>query len=426
MTAVIVLGAQWGDEGKGKVTDYLASQADMVVRCQGGSNAGHTVVCEDKTYKLHLVPSGILYPNVTCVIGNGVVLDIGLFLEELEDLKAKGLNTDALKISNRAHLIMPYHKALDIMQEAQKGAAKIGTTGRGIGPAYVDKADRAGIRVADLLDFAVFTEKLKVQLAVKNHLFASYGQEGFAEEAILAEYKEYAERIRPFVADTAPMINACIDAGKKVLFEGAQGTLLDVDHGTYPFVTSSHPTAGGACTGSGVGPTKISRVIGIAKAYATRVGSGPFPSELLDATGEKIRQKGCEFGTTTGRPRRCGWFDALVARYSVMVNGLTDLAITKLDVLDDLAEINVCRAYRYEGRELTEMPADLNQLATCEPIYETYPGWQQDTTAVRKFEDLPQNAQDYLHALEKLCKVPISIVAIGPDRTQTILRNSIY
>lgn len=426
MTTVIVLGAQWGDEGKGKITDYLAEQADMVVRCQGGSNAGHTVVSQGATYKLHLIPSGILYPDVECIIGNGVVVDIGLLLDELDELKGQGLNTSNLKISNRAHLIMPYHKALDQLQEEQKGKAKIGTTGRGIGPAYVDKVNRSGIRIADLLDWAVFQEKLKIQLAEKNHLFASYGKETFGEAAILKEYESYVERVKPFVADTAPIINDRIDAGKKVLFEGAQGTLLDIDHGTYPFVTSSHPTSGGACTGSGVGPTKINRIVGIAKAYATRVGSGPFPSELLDEMGEKIRQKGGEFGVTTGRPRRCGWFDALVARYSVMVNGLTDLAITKLDILDELPEIKICRAYSCQGKELTEMPADLNQLAQCEPIYETMPGWQQDTTGARTFADLPQAAQNYIKRLEELSKAPVSIVAVGPDRKQTILRNPIY
>lgn len=426
MTTVVIVGAQWGDEGKGKIVDFLASQADMVVRCQGGSNAGHTVVQGGNIYKLHLIPSGILYPGVCCVIGNGVVVDLPVILEELDNLQAKGIDVANLYISDRAQLIMPYHYLLDGLQEDAKADRKIGTTKRGIGPAYVDKVARSGLRMADLLNWDSFVEKLRYSAKEKTELLACYGREPVNVEEIIEEFKVYRDRIMPYIADTPPMVNAAVDAGKKVLFEGAQGTLLDIDHGTYPFVTSSSPTAGGACTGSGVGPTKIKRVIGITKAYTTRVGEGPFPSELLDEQGEYIRQKGFEFGTTTGRPRRCGWLDMMVVRYSVMVNGLTDLAITKLDVLDTLPELNICRAYRYQGSELPNFPADLDILAKCEPVYETMPGWMSDTTGCRKIEDLPEAARKYLARIEELAGTQISIVATGPDREQTMTVNDLF
>lgn len=426
MTTVVVVGAQWGDEGKGKIVDFLASQADMVVRCQGGSNAGHTVVQGGNVYKLHLIPSGILYPGVCCIIGNGVVVDLPVILEELDNLQAKGIDVNNLYISDRAQMIMPYHYLLDGLQEEAKADRKIGTTKRGIGPAYVDKVARSGLRMVDLFNWDSFVEKLRYSANEKTELLACYGQDPVNVEEIIEKFKEYRERIMPYIADTPPMVNAVIDAGKKVLFEGAQGTLLDIDHGTYPFVTSSSPTAGGACTGSGVGPTKIKRVIGITKAYTTRVGEGPFPSELLDEQGEYIRQKGYEFGTTTGRPRRCGWLDMMVVRYSVMVNGLTDLAITKLDVLDTLPELKICRAYRYNGSELLNFPADLDILAKCEPVYETMPGWMSDTSGCRKLEDLPEAARQYLARIEELAGAQISIVATGPDREQTMTVNELF
>ncbi len=426
MSTAVIVGAQWGDEGKGKIIDFLAQKADMVVRCQGGNNAGHTVVCGDKTYKLHLIPSGILYPGVDCIIANGVVADLAVVLEELDNLSAQGVKSDNLRISERAQLIMPYHCQLDELQESLKGSSKIGTTKRGIGPAYIDKVARCGFRIIDLLDWPSFLSKLQVNIEEKNNLFALYGQPLIDEEKIIADFKVYAERIKPYIADTAPLINEAIDAGKNVLFEGAQGTLLDIDHGTYPYVTSSYPTAGGACTGSGVGPTKIKRVIGIAKAYTTRVGDGPFPTELFDETGDHIREQGFEWGTTTGRPRRCGWLDVVVLRYSAMINGLTDLAVTKLDVLDDLPEIKVCMAYMYRGQRIENFPADLQVLSECEPIYETLPGWCQSTTDCQSFSDLPENAQKYLYFLEAVSGVQVSIAAVGPERSQTIVVHNIF
>ncbi len=426
MTVAVVVGAQWGDEGKGKITDFLGEQADMVIRCQGGSNAGHTVVSEGITYKLHLVPSGILYPGVSCIIGNGVVVDLGVLLQELDNLSAQGIQTDHLLISRRAHLIMPYHYRMDELQETQKGDAKIGTTKRGIGPAYVDKVARCGIRLEDLFDEALFTAKVEYNLREKNPILEAAGLESCDKDEILTMFREYAERIKLYVTDTVYPINEAVEQNKKVLIEGAQGTLLDIDHGTYPFVTSSHPTSGGACTGAGIGPTKIDKVVGIAKAYATRVGSGPFPTELLDEMGETIRQKGFEFGVTTGRARRCGWFDAVVARYSVLVNGMTDMVITKLDVLDDLPEIQICSAYECDGRTVHEFPSSLTALQQCRPIYETMPGWLCDTTGCTTYEKLPENAKKYLERLEELSGVPVSIVAVGPDRRQTIVRKPIF
>ncbi|MDD4571090.1 MAG: adenylosuccinate synthase [Clostridia bacterium] len=429
MTSVVLIGAQWGDEGKGKMTDYLAAQADMVLRCMGGSNAGHTVVANGVTHKLHLIPSGILYPNVTCVIGNGVVVDLKVLLKEIENLHAQNLSTEHLLISEKAHLIMPYHYTMDEYQESLKGDQKIGTTKRGIGPAYMDKVARQGIRLLDLMDKEVFTAKLDYNIKEKNAIFTAAGLEIIDEakrNEIIKEFMGYAEIFKKYMANTIYIANDAAAAGKKLLFEGAQGTLLDVDHGTYPFVTSSSPTAGGACTGSGVGPTMINRVLGIAKAYSTRVGEGPFPTELFDEVGENIRQSGFEFGTTTGRPRRCGWFDAVVVRYSTLVNGLTDLAVTKLDVLDNLKEIKFCRAYKINGQETNQFPSSLRELNLAKPVIETLPGWECDTTGCRSFEELPENAQKYLLRLEELCQVPISLVAIGPDREQTIVRKPLF
>ena len=427
MSAVVLIGAQCGDEGKGKITDFLAEKADVVVRYQGGNNAGHTVVVEGKEFKLHLIPSGILYPGKICVIGNGVVIDPEVLLQEMDYLLADGISVDGLRISDRAHVIMPYHCKLDEMEEERKGANKIGTTKRGIGPAYMDKYARVGIRIADLLDEEVFREKLALNLAEKNNLLQKvYETEGFDFDIVLEKYLTYAKRIRPMVADTSLIIDTAVKAGKKVLFEGAQGTLLDIDQGTYPFVTSSHPVAGGACIGAGIGPTRISKVIGVAKAYTTRVGEGPFPTELHDQMGDTIRSAGHEFGTTTGRPRRCGWFDAVILRYAERVSGLDIIAVTKLDVMDDLDTVKICTAYKYHGEIIREFPADLKVLAECEPIFEEFPGWKQDTTAVRDYDSLPKNAKLYLSKLEEVSGVKIAIVAVGPGREQTIVRTEIF
>lgn len=429
MTTIVVVGAQWGDEGKGKVTDFLASQADVVLRCQGGSNAGHTVVANGTTHKLHLIPSGILYPEVACIIGNGTVIDIEVIMQEIDGLQEKGFGVEHLAISERAHIILPYHYTLDALQEEMKADQKIGTTKRGIGPCYADKISRNGIRLVDLMEWDTFIEKLDFNLKEKNALFALYDLpkiEGAAYDELIAKYKVLREKIAPYVKDITETVNEMAVSGKKMLFEGSQGTLLDVDHGTYPFVTSSYPTSGGACTGSGVGPTHIDKVIGIAKAYTTRVGEGPFPTELLDEVGDAVREKGAEFGTTTGRPRRCGWFDAVVCKYATMVNGLTDIALTKLDVLDELAEIKICRAYSYKGEEITSFPSSLKKLAEMTPIYETMPGWQVDTTECKNYDELPENAKNYIERLEELSHCKISIVAVGPDREQTIVRYPLF
>ena len=429
MTSVVVVGAQWGDEGKGKLTDFLASQADMVLRCQGGSNAGHTVVADGVKHALHLIPSGILSADTQCIIGNGVVLDLKVILDEIKTLNDKGFTTEHLSISEKAHLIMPYHYTMDEYQEELKGANKIGTTKRGIGPAYMDKIARQGIRLMDLMNWDTFITRLEYNLKEKNAIFKANGLptiEGADKDALIEQFKEYREQIRPYVKDTLYMVNDAAKAGKKILFEGAQGALLDIDHGTYPFVTSSNTVAAGACTGSGLGPTYIDRVLGIAKAYCTRVGSGPFPTELLDDVGEAIRQAGHEFGVTTGRPRRCGWFDAVVVRYSALICGLTDLCITKLDIFDDLDEIKICVGYELNGERTDRFPSTTEEIAACKPIYETMPGWKQNTTGIRKFEDLPENAQNYIRRLEELCDVPVSIVAVGPDRKQTIVRNPLF
>ena len=423
MPAIILVGSQWGDEGKGKITDFLAERSDVIVRSQGGNNAGHTVISGGEEYKLHLIPSGILYKDSLNIIGNGVVIDLAVLLEEMEQLKERGVSFDHFRISDRAHLIMPYHKVLDGLEEEAKGDAKIGTTKRGIGPAYADKVNRVGIRVCDLMDFSEFERKLHQVLKQKNILLEKvYEQEPMDEKAIVDEYRVLAERVRPYVADTSVLLDRELKEEKKVLFEGAQAVHLDIDHGTYPFVTSSSPCAGGALTGTGVGPTKIDQVIGVAKAYTTRVGEGPFPTELFDETGEELRKVGGEYGVTTGRPRRCGWLDAVLLRYSVRVSGVTDLALTKLDVLDGLDEIKICVGYRYGDEELTEFPASLNRMEGCVPVYETLPGWKEDISGCRSYEELPEKAKAYIARVEELTGAPVSIVAVGPDRCQTIVR----
>ena len=423
MPAIILVGSQWGDEGKGKITDFLAERSDVIVRSQGGNNAGHTVISGGEEYKLHLIPSGILYKDSLNIIGNGVVIDLAVLLKEMDELKERGVSFNHFHISDRAHLIMPYHKVLDGLEEEAKGDGKIGTTKRGIGPAYADKVNRVGIRVCDLMDFSEFERKLHQVLKQKNILLEKvYEQEPMDEKAIVDEYRVLAERVRPYVADTSVLLDRELKAEKKVLFEGAQAVHLDIDHGTYPFVTSSSPCAGGALTGTGVGPTKINQVIGVAKAYTTRVGEGPFPTELFDETGEELRKVGGEYGVTTGRPRRCGWLDAVLLRYSVRVSGVTDLALTKLDVLDGLDEIKICVGYRYGDEELTEFPASLNRMEGCVPVYETLPGWKEDISGCRSYEELPEKAKAYIARVEELTGAPVSIVAVGPDRCQTIVR----
>jgi adenylosuccinate synthase len=427
MPGVVLIGAQWGDEGKGKITDYLAEKADVVVRYQGGNNAGHTVVVGDQEFKLHLIPSGILYPGTTCIIGNGVVVDPKVLVKELEYLKSRNIDTNNLRICDRSHLIMPYHIRLDELEEELKGVNKIGTTRKGIGPAYMDKSARIGIRIVDLLDKEEFAEKLKANLQSKNNLLERvYETKGFEFQEIYDEYLAYGERIRHLVADTSVIIHDALKAGKNVLFEGAQGTLLDLDHGTYPYVTSSHPVAGAACIGAGVGPTDISKVIGVVKAYTTRVGEGPFPTELKDEMGDLIRNVGHEFGTTTGRPRRCGWLDCVILRYASRVSGLDCIAITKLDVLDKVDTIKVCVGYKYNGKELKDFPSSLKVLAQCKPIYEELEGWMEDTSMARSFGDLPLKAQNYVKRITELIGVKSAIIAVGPKREQTIVMDSIF
>ncbi|KGK89382.1 adenylosuccinate synthetase [Desulfosporosinus sp. HMP52] len=427
MAAVVLIGSQWGDEGKGKITDFLAEKANVVVRYQGGNNAGHTVVANGEEFKLHLIPSGILYEDKTCVIGNGVVIDPKVLLEELDYLEKRGIKTGKLVISSNAHIIMPYHRVLDGLEEEARGDHKIGTTKRGIGPAYMDKASRIGIRVIDLLDKDEFAEKLRRNLVEKNNLFVKvYGKEALGFDEIYHTYMGYAEKIRSMVTDSSLTIDESIKAGEKVLFEGAQGTLLDIDHGTYPFVTSSHPIAGGACIGAGVGPTRINRVIGVIKAYTTRVGEGPFPTELLDEVGEEMRKNGHEFGTTTGRARRCGWFDAVIARYAVRVSGISDFAVTKLDVLTGFEKLKICVGYSVDGQIIREFPQSQKIFKLCQPVYEEMPGWNEDITQVRHFEELPQAAQNYILRIEELSGVQATLVAVGPGREQTIVRGEIF
>jgi len=421
----VLLGAQWGDEGKGKATDLLGGSVDYVVRYQGGNNAGHTVVVGDQKYALHLLPSGILSPGCVPVIGNGVVVDPAVLLSELSGLNERGVDTSKLLISGNAHLITPYHQTIDKVTERFLGKRRIGTTGRGIGPAYADKINRVGIRVQDLFDESILLQKVEAALHDKNQVLVKiFNRRAITTEQVVEEYLGYAEQIKGFVADTALVLNNALDAGKVVLMEGGQGTLLDVDHGTYPFVTSSNPTSGGACTGSGIGPTKITRVIGILKAYTTRVGSGPFPTELLDEDGDKLRRIGHEYGVTTGRNRRCGWFDAVIARYATRVNGLTDFFLTKLDILTGWERLPVCVAYEIDGRRVDELPYSQSDFHHAKPIYEFLPGWSEDITGAKTFADLPKNAQGYVKALEEMSGAPISAIGVGPGRDETIEINS--
>jgi len=423
--ALVLLGAQWGDEGKGKATDLLGGSVDYVVRYQGGNNAGHTVVVGDQKYALHLLPSGILSPGCIPVIGNGVVVDPSVLLSELSGLNERGVDTSKLLLSGNAHLITPYHTVVDKVTERFLGKRKIGTTGRGIGPAYADKINRVGIRVQDLFDESILTQKVEAALDHKNQVLAKlYNRRAIGTEETVEELLGYADELRGYVADTTLILNNAVDEGKVVLMEGGQGTLLDVDHGTYPFVTSSNPTAGGACTGAGVGPTKISRVIGILKAYTTRVGAGPFPTELLDADGEALRSIGGERGVTTGRDRRCGWFDAVIARYATRVNGLTDFFLTKLDVLTGWERIPVCVGYEIEGKRFDELPFSQSDFHHATPVYEYLPGWSEDITKAKTFTDLPKNAQGYVKALEEMSGAPISAIGVGPGRDETIQVNS--
>ena len=421
MPALVLLGAQWGDEGKGKATDLLGDRVDYVVRYQGGNNAGHTVVIGDQKYALHLLPSGILSTNVVPVIGNGVVIDPSVLLTEISGLNERGIDTSKLKISTNAHLITPYHRTIDKVSERFLGNSKIGTTGRGIGPAYADKINRMGIRVQDLFDPSILRQKIEGALRDKNQvLIKVFNRKGIEVEDVLNEYLDYAEILAPYVCDTALLLDKALKANKNVLLEGSQGTLLDVDHGTYPFVTSSNPTAGGASTGSGIGPTKITRVIGIVKAYTTRVGSGPFPTELFDEDGEKLRTIGGEVGVTTGRNRRCGWYDAPIARYAVRVNGLTDFFLTKLDVLTGWEKIPVCVAYDIDGTRVEELPSSQTDFHHAKPIYEYLPGWNEDISGARTMEDLPANARAYVKYLEEISEAPMSAVGVGPGRDETI------
>ncbi|TAK08824.1 MAG: adenylosuccinate synthase [Candidatus Manganitrophaceae bacterium] len=423
---LVVIGSQWGDEGKGKIVDLLSESADYVIRYQGGHNAGHTVVSGENVIVLHLIPTGLLHPGKIGVIGNGVVVDPGALLEEVDGLSARGISVSGrLFISETAHLIMPYHKAIDKESEKVKGTRKIGTTGRGIGPAYADKMARIGIRVVDLLDPDLFREKLATNLVEMNYFLEQlYKVKGFDLEKVYQEYMGYADRIKPYIADTGRLIHEAMSQGRRLLFEGAQGTHLDVDLGTYPYVTSSNATAGGACTGTGVGPTRINQVLGVAKAYTTRVGSGPFPSELNNEMGEMLRSKGKEFGATTGRPRRCGWFDVVLLRYAVRVNGLTSLAITKLDVLDGIPEIQICVGYEFEGKVYREMPAALRTLEKCTPIYEHFPGWSEPTTGATSYDRLPKNAKIYLEAISEKVGCRVDIISTSSKRGETIvLRN---
>ena len=423
MGGIICVGTQWGDEGKGKVTDLLADEMHMVVRYQGGNNAGHTVVVDGSVFKLHLIPSGILYPNITSVIGDGVVVDPGVFIKEIEGLNKQGISTDNLVVSANCHMIMPYHREIDKLREIKLGKYRIGTTGRGIGPAYGDKAARIGIRIQDLFDKEILSQKIEQALIEKNEvLIKIYEQEPVNAEDIIEEYSGYAEKLKDKVVDTTKLINDALDADKKVFFEGAQGTMLDLDHGTYPYVTSSSPVAGGACSGAGVGPTRIERVIGVTKAYTTRVGEGPLPTELDNETGKILAEKGSEVGTTTGRNRRCGWFDAIVVKRSAQVNFLTDIFLTKLDVLSAFDTIKVASSYKYEGQTYTEFPPNQTIFNKAKPVYEEFKGWKSDISQIKDFDELPQEARDYVSRLEELVKVPITMLSVGPSRDQTIVR----
>ena len=427
MPSIVVTGTQWGDEGKGKIVDFLAERADVVARYQGGNNAGHTVVVKGEVHKLHLLPSGILYPGCRCVIGNDVVVDPAVLLQEMETLTARGFDAAGLRISNRAHVIMPYHRLLDQLEEEGKGDAKLGTTGRGIGPCYQDKVARTGIRFVSLLDDEDFAAELRRNLDFKNLILTRvYGRAPLDFAAIYDEYRGYAARLRPYVTDTSRLLNRELEAGHKVLFEGAQAAMLDLDHGTYPYVTSSHPIAAHAGVGAGVGPRRIDKVIGVVKAYTTRVGAGPFPTELTNALGDAIREAGHEYGTTTGRPRRCGWLDACVLRYARDVSGIDCMALTRLDILDRLPDLKICTGYRCQGQLLDEFPASLKVLGQVEPVYEDLPGWMTDISTARRYEDLPPACRAYVERIAALSGMRAAIVSVGPARDQTIIREPMF
>lgn len=427
MTSVVVVGTQWGDEGKGKITDFLSANAEVIARYQGGDNAGHTIVIDGKKFKLQLIPSGIFYPEKISVIGNGVVVNPKSLVKELAYLHEEGVSTDSLRISDRAHVILPYHIELDRLQEESKGDNKIGTTIKGIGPAYMDKAARVGIRIADLLDRDVFAERLRINLEEKNRQFTKlYDAEALSFDDIFEEYYEYGQQIKQYVTDTSVILNDALDNGKRVLFEGAQGVMLDIDQGTYPFVTSSNPVAGGVTIGSGVGPSKIDKVVGVCKAYTSRVGDGPFPTELFDEVGDRIREVGHEYGTVTGRPRRVGWFDSVVMRHSRRVSGITNLSLNSIDVLSGLDTVKICVAYDLDGERIDYYPASLEQLKRCKPIYEELPGWSEDITGVRHLDELPENARNYVRRVGELVGVRISTFSVGPDRDQTNILESVW
>lgn len=421
MAVRVVVGTQWGDEGKGKYIDMLAKESDLVVRFSGGNNAGHTIVADGVKYALHLIPSGILHKGKVCIIGNGVVVDPAVLLKEMQDLAQRGVGTEKLLISDRAHVIMPYHKLLDELQEGHRGSANLGTTKRGIGPAYADKTERCGIRMCDFIDPEQLAAKISENLAIKNQIIEKvYGGKGFDAGSIIEEYNGYAKLLKDHVTDVNSIISDAIEDGKNILFEGAQATFLDLDFGTYPFVTSSNPVAGGVCTGAGIGPTYIDEIFGVLKAYTSRVGTGPFPTEQNNETGDTIRELGWEYGTTTGRPRRCGWLDTVMIRYSARVNGLTALAINHVDTIGKLDKIKLCTSYRKDGEVIRNFPASLKELAKCEPVYEEFDNWPEDISNVRKFEDLPDNARKYLKRIEELVGVKIGLIGVGKDREQTI------
>ncbi|QIB27909.1 adenylosuccinate synthase [Caloranaerobacter azorensis] len=428
MNTLVILGAQWGDEGKGKITDFLSEKADIVVRYQGGDNAGHTVEIGEKQFKLHLIPSGIFYEEKVCVIGNGVVVNPKSLLEEIKYLNDRGIKTDNLRISDRAHIIFPYHIKLDELEEKKRGKSKIGTTIKGIGPCYRDKVERSGIRMCDIFYKDILEEKIRRNIREKNEIIEKlYEERGLDEDSIVAEYMDYLEQIKKYVVDTTALLNEAIEDGKKILFEGAQGTLLDIDFGTYPYVTSSHPISGGVTVGTGISPFGISEVLGVVKAYTTRVGKGPFPTELFDETGDMIREKGHEYGTTTGRARRCGWLDTVMLRYSARINGLTSIVITKLDTLGGFEKIKICTAYELDGKVIKDFPSSLETLKRCKPIYEVLDGWKEEEIEnVKTFDDLPENAKKYIYKIEELTGVKVKMVSIGPNRNATILRDNIF
>ncbi len=425
MLAKVIIGAQWGDEGKAKIIDILSEEADVVIRAQGGNNAGHTVAVGDEVYKFHLVPSGILYPGTECIVGNGVVIDPKGILEEIDQLHEKGISAENLKISLRAHLVMPYHKTLDGIKEEYRGNSDIGTTQKGIGPCYMDKVERSGVRVCDYLNEELFVSKITENVAIKNSIIKNvYNQDiQFDANTVIEEYKGYMDRLKPYFADTTVLAYEAISSGKKVLFEGAQGTLLDIDLGTYPYVTSSHPITGGVCVGAGIGPTMIGECIGVMKGYVTRVGKGPFPTELFDETGDIIRGVGHEFGTTTGRPRRCGWFDAVIGKFAVRTSGLTSIALNKIDVLANIDKIKICVAYKKDGQIVKEFPASLEDLAKCEPVYEEMDGWG-EIDHIRNYDELPETAKAYVKRVEELCGAKVTMVGVGPNRDQNIYVNA--